>query len=187
MARRRPCAICISLRTARLDIARSRAGHLAIYVERAVKRIADMAAHEHLSAQCQQALFNVEVGGAVAETGKRRHAYWKQGTLNRFNSAIMLLSKVHSGPIDRLCQDHLVQLNDIFDRLPTSHHKSKRHKNMSLEEIAAEAARKLAQGEITEGQIGSLSAQRRALDLKGKLAFGAPRGNPFRSISGHRQ
>lgn len=71
----------------------------------------------------------------------KRQARWTDKTRRQFLSAVSLLEKSFGAqPLRLLTRESIMALNAHFGRLPTSHHKPERHKNMTLEEICAEAA-----------------------------------------------
>jgi hypothetical protein len=75
----------------------------------------------------------------------KRKARWTDKTRSQFEAAARLLEKSYGAqPIRFLTRGSIVALNDHFSRLPTSHHKSSRHQDMTLEEICAEAAAEIA-------------------------------------------
>lgn len=78
----------------------------------------------------------------------RRKARWTEKTRSQFLSAARLFQKSYSDrPIRLAAREDVVRLNDHFSRLPVSHHKSRRHDAMSLEEICREAAAEVNAGE----------------------------------------
>lgn len=86
---------------------------------------------------------------------KNAKRVWDLKTLRQFDSAVMLLAKSFPGPISTLAQSDLDRFASLLDRLPSrTHHKSKRHDSMSLEEIAIEAADQVAAGELDPYEIG---------------------------------
>ena len=96
----------------------------------------------------------------VAENPKilgdaKRKARWTEKTRSQFEAAARLLEKSYGAkPFRLLNRQSIVELNDHFSRLPTSHHKSSRHQNMTLEEICAEAAAEIASKKRSPDTIG---------------------------------
>ena len=69
-------------------------------------------------------------------------------------------------------RDDVVRLNDYFSRLSVSHHKSRQHDAMSLEEICREAAAEVKTGKRDPKRIGlkATSTNRHFLFLKELVA-----------------
>ncbi len=63
---------------------------------------------------------------------------WTAKTRTQFDASIFLASKHFSGPACRIDNGALATFFRLLRQLPSSHHKSPRHAEMSLEEIAAE-------------------------------------------------
>lgn len=85
----------------------------------------------------------------------KRKARWTDKTRSQFEAAARLLEKSYGAqPLRFLTRGSIVALNDHFSRLPTSHHKSSRHQDMTLEEICAEAAAEIAAKKRSPETIG---------------------------------
>ena len=99
----------------------------------------------------------------------RRKARWTEKTRTQFLSAARLLEKSYGArPIRLVGRNDVVRLNEHFSRLPVSHHKSRRHDKMSLEEICREADGEIKAGTRDAKTIGlqSTSTNRHFLFLK---------------------
>ncbi|PZQ58630.1 MAG: integrase [Sphingomonas taxi] len=99
----------------------------------------------------------------------RRKARWSDKTRSQFVSAARLLEKSYGArPIRLLAREDVVRLNDHFSRLPVSHHKSRQHYGMTLEEICREAAAEVQVGKRDAKTIGlqATSTNRHFLFLK---------------------
>lgn len=99
----------------------------------------------------------------------RRKARWTEKTRTQFLSAARLLEKSYGAlPIRLVGREDVVRLNEHFSRLPVSHHKSRRHDAMSLEEICREAEAEIKAGTRDVKTIGlqSTSTNRHFLFLK---------------------
>ena len=99
----------------------------------------------------------------------RRKARWTEKTRTQFLSAARLLEKSYGArPIRLVGRNDVVRLNEHFSRLPVSHHKSRRHDTMSLEEICREAEGEIKAGTRDAKTIGlqSTSTNRHFLFLK---------------------
>lgn len=99
----------------------------------------------------------------------RRKARWTEKTRTQFLSAARLLEKSYGAlPIRLVVREDVVRLNEHFSRLPVSHHKSRRHDAMSLEEICREAEAEIKAGTRDVKTIGlqSTSTNRHFLFLK---------------------
>lgn len=104
----------------------------------------------------------------------RRKARWTDKTRSQFLSAARLLEKSYGArPIRLLVREDVVRLNEHFSRLPVSHHKSRRHDAMSLEEICREAAAEVKDGARDAETIGlqATSTNRHFLFLKELVAW----------------
>ncbi len=104
----------------------------------------------------------------------RRKARWTEKTRTQFLSAARLLEKSYGAlPIRLLGREDVVRLNEHFSRLPVSHHKSRRHDAMSLEEICREAEAEIKAGTRDAKTIGlqSTSTNRHFLFLKELVAW----------------
>lgn len=104
----------------------------------------------------------------------RRKARWTEKTRTQFLSAARLLEKSYGAlPIRLVGREDVVRLNEHFSRLPVSHHKSRRHDAMSLEEICREAEAEVKAGTRDERTIGlqSTSTNRHFLFLKELVAW----------------
>lgn len=94
-------------------------------------------------------------GGSGSARLKRARKAWDEKTRRQFESAAMLLGKAFPGPIAKLQQVDLDRFAGLLDRLPAHrHHKCARHRTMSLEAIADEAAELVRAGKLPEDQIG---------------------------------
>ncbi|MFL0587724.1 site-specific integrase [Sphingomonas olei] len=104
----------------------------------------------------------------------RRKARWTEKTRTQFLSAARLLEKSYGArPIRLVAREDVVRLNEHFSRLPVSHHKSRRHDAMSLEEICREAEAEIKAGARDPKTIGlqSTSTNRHFLFLKELMAW----------------
>ncbi len=104
----------------------------------------------------------------------RRKARWTEKTRTQFLSAARLLEKSYgTHPIRLVVREDVVRLNKHFSRLPVSHHKSRRHDAMSLEEICREAEAEIKAGTRDAKTIGlqSTSTNRHFLFLKELMAW----------------
>ncbi|KQO49624.1 hypothetical protein ASF14_14050 [Sphingomonas sp. Leaf257] len=104
----------------------------------------------------------------------RRKARWTEKTRTQFLSAARLLEKSYGAlPIRLVGREDVVRLNEHFSRLPVSHHKSRRHDAMSLEEICREAEAEIKAGTRDVKTIGlqSTSTNRHFLFLKELVAW----------------
>lgn len=104
----------------------------------------------------------------------RRKARWTEKTRTQFLSAARLLEKSYGAlPIRLLRREDVVRLYEHFSRLPVSHHKSRRHDAMSLEEICREAEAEIKAGTRDAKTIGlqSTSTNRHFLFLKELVAW----------------
>lgn len=104
----------------------------------------------------------------------RRKERWTEKTRTQFLSAARLLEKSYGAlPIRLLRREDVVRLNEHFSRLPVSHHKSRRHDAMSLEEICREAEAEIKAGTRDAKTIGlqSTSTNRHFLFLKELVAW----------------
>jgi len=104
----------------------------------------------------------------------RRKARWTEKTRTQFLSAARLLEKSYGARSIRLVvREDVVRLNEHFSRLPVSHHKSRRHDAMSLEEICREAEAEIKAGTRDAKTIGlqSTSTNRHFLFLKELMAW----------------
>lgn len=104
----------------------------------------------------------------------RRKARWTEKTRTQFLSAARLLEKSYGAlPIRHVGREDVVRLNEHFSRLPVSHHKSRRHDAMSLEEICREAEAEVKAGTRDAKTIGlqSTSTNRHFLFLKELVAW----------------
>ncbi len=104
----------------------------------------------------------------------RRKARWTEKTRTQFLSAARLLEKSYGArPIRLVGREDVVRLNEHFSRLPVSHHKSRRHDAMSLEEICREAEAEIKAGTRDAKTIGlqSTSTNRHFLFLKELMAW----------------
>lgn len=104
----------------------------------------------------------------------RRKARWTEKTRTQFLSAARLLEKSYGArPIRRVAREDVVRLNEHFSRLPVSHHKSRRHDVMSLEEICREAEAEIKAGARDANTIGlqATSTNRHFLFLKELMAW----------------
>lgn len=90
----------------------------------------------------------------VMKCGTKR-ARWGPKTESQFRSTMMLLDKLvrRRNFADVKAQD-FSDLSLMFNRLPVHHHKSAADINRTLEEIAEAAAKELADGKLTEKDIG---------------------------------
>ena len=89
-----------------------------------------------------------EVPKAGAGGGGTRRKRWDEKTRRQFITAAMLAGKATPGPVAVVTHADLLRLNALFERLPRNHHKSPRHKLMTLEQIADEAAAKVRNGTL---------------------------------------
>lgn len=104
----------------------------------------------------------------------RRKARWTAKTRTQFLSAARLLEKSYGArPIRLVVRKDVARLNEHFSRLPVSHHKSRRHDAMSLEEICREAEAEIKTGARDPETIGlqSTSTNRHFLFLKELMAW----------------
>lgn len=87
-------------------------------------------------------------------TGKRE-AKWTPKTLSQFNTAMRLLQKsMRTKPFWSLSGSDLQELLTEFDALPPNHHKTPRHKRMTLAEICPEARQEVKNGTLDPGSLG---------------------------------
>ena len=92
---------------------------------------------------------NPRTGGADGTTSRRGEEPWTAKTRQQFELSALLLEQVMKGrPLATITHDDLVDLDDCFSKLhgPTFR-KSPQHREMTIWEIVAETAEKVAQGE----------------------------------------
>ena len=85
-----------------------------------------------------------------AVRSKKGRRTWDRNTVRQFRSTVRLVTKAIPGPVAAVTHDDLLRLNGLFDRLPRMHHKTPRHKSMTLEEIGDEAAQALSAGVLSQ-------------------------------------
>lgn len=95
----------------------------------------------------------VHVGGDAQKMSRKR-TRWSPKTIRQFETMAMLFGKAFPGPIVQFSQNDLDRVNNLFDRLPSNHHKSSRHAEMSLEEICEEASGSSTSLDSEAHQIG---------------------------------
>lgn len=99
----------------------------------------------------------------------KRRARWTDKTRSQFEAAARLLEKSYGArPLRALIREDVTKLNAHFARLPSSHHKARRHDSMTLKEICceAEAEVRAKARELATIGLGPTTTNRHFLFLK---------------------
>jgi integrase len=92
---------------------------------------------------------NPRTGGTDGKSRRKGGEPWTNKTREQFRLPALLLEQImHGQPLALITHDHLVELNNCFERLHgPSFRKSPRHRDMTIQEIVAETEDRVQRGE----------------------------------------